>query len=72
MSVLRYQVSAPIVLVTPNGRLGTTATSVLNAATGAVLGPLSTTGTVQAVSPDSKTLYVVDGNNIVKVDLSSY
>jgi glucose/arabinose dehydrogenase len=67
-----YTVPSDVVLVTPDGRLATTQSSVLAVADGAVLGPLPTSSSVQAVSADSATLYLATESGIVTVDLGDY
>lgn len=72
LNTARYSVTGTVELVTPDGRLVTTSTSVIRVADGTVLGALPTSSEVQAVSPDSKTLYVVNGGAITTVDLTAY
>jgi len=70
LSVLEYQMTAEIRTVTDT--LAISATTVYDLATGTSLGSLSTTGAVQAASPDGTSLYVASGGTIHLVDLSGY
>jgi len=67
----RYRTAEPVLDVSPDGRVAITQTSVLDVATGAVLGALPVTGPF-AISPDSQTLYVFDAGVIHRVDLASF
>ncbi len=72
LSILQYPMADPILNVTPDGTRAISATKVYATANGALRGTLPTSGSVQAVSPDGHTLFVVAGSGIVRVDLSGF
>lgn len=69
---LKYAQPDAIVSITPGGTLATSSTKVYRVSDGALLGTLTTSGSVQAVSPDGTTLYVAAPGAIHTVDLTVY
>jgi hypothetical protein len=67
-----YPLDSRVFTVTPNGELATTFDSVLRVSDGVRLGALATSGTVQCLSPDGHTLYVVRGAGIAAVSLAAF
>jgi hypothetical protein len=72
LSILDYPMTDTILSVTPDGTRAISATKVYAAGNGALRGSLPTQGTVQAVSPDGQSLFVVAGNAIVKESLAGF
>ncbi|MCU1280950.1 MAG: hypothetical protein JWM53_4496 [bacterium] len=72
LTTLSYAQADPILSVTPDKRLAVSATTVYRASDGAMLGALPATASVQAASPDSKSLYFVSGDTLQTVDLTTY
>ncbi|HEY6036713.1 MAG TPA: hypothetical protein VIV58_20690, partial [Kofleriaceae bacterium] len=67
----RYMTATPVLDVSPDSRVAITQTSVIDVATGAVLGALPYTGPF-AIAPDSQTLFISSGGVIHTVDLSAF
>jgi hypothetical protein len=67
----RYMTAEPVLDVSPDGRVAVTQHSVIDVATGAVLGALPYVGPF-AISPDSQTIYIVNAGLIHAVALSTY
>ena len=65
-----YALGAPAVAVSPDARWVTTAEHVFLASVGERVATLPSTTTVQAVSPDSATLFVLGEDRIQRVDLT--
>ena len=72
LNVARYRMIDTILTVTADSRLAISATKVYRVTDGALLGTLSTSGSVQAASPDGSTLYLATPNGIASVDLEAF
>jgi hypothetical protein len=66
----RYVQTDPILSVSPNGALGISSTKVYRVGDGMVLATLPSTCSVQAVSPDSGTLYCSGSSGITTFSLA--
>lgn len=66
----QFTTAGPVIAVSPDGRFAFTATSVVDAATGAVLGTLPVTA--QAIAVGSDTAYLASGGAIAKLSLASF
>ncbi len=67
-----YTLADLILTTTPDKRLAISASTVYAVSSGAVLGSLPFTSSVQAVSPDSTTLYLAGSGSISKVNLTAF
>jgi hypothetical protein len=67
----RYMTTEPVLDVSPDNRVAVTQSTVLDVATGALLGLLPMSGPF-AISPDSQTLYIFNGGAIHPVALSTF
>jgi hypothetical protein len=67
--VQRYPLADQIISVTPSGALAISSTKVYRVADGTALATLPSTCSVQAVSPDSSTLYCAKSDGIVTFSL---
>jgi hypothetical protein len=72
LNQLVYELSDQPLTVTPDARLAISSSNVYAVSSGALLGALPFTSSVQAASADSTTLYLVNGGTISKVDLTAY
>jgi hypothetical protein len=67
----RYMTTEPVLDVSPDNRVAVTQSTVLDVATGTLLGLLPMSGPF-AISPDSQTLYIFNGGAIHAVALSTF
>jgi hypothetical protein len=72
LNQLVYELSDQPLTVTPDARLAISSSNVYAVSSGALLGALPFTSSVQAASADSRTLYLVNGRTISTVDLAAY
>ena len=72
LSTVRYVLGDEVITVTPDSLLAVSDDTVYRVADGSVAGTLPLIGDVQAVSPDSTTLYVATPPTISTVDLTVY
>ena len=66
----RYVQTDPIFSASPNGALGISSTKVYRVADGTALATLPSSCPVQAISPDSSTLYCASASGIVTFSLA--